>query len=185
MSSKPATGNSPVLEAADLDVVYPLPDGDVVAVKNFQLAIRQSEFVGLVGESGSGKSTAALALMALVRQPGRITRGKVCFNGDNLLEKDDDELRRIRGRSIGLIVQNSRSALNPLVSVGDQIANVYQAHHDVSRADALQLAVQSIKAIGIPDAQSRAASFPHQLSGGMAQRILIAMSHINEPEVVI
>jgi ABC-type dipeptide/oligopeptide/nickel transport system ATPase component len=190
MSSKPATGSSvdgarAVLEATDLDVVYPLPDGDLVAVKNFQLAIRESEFVGLVGESGSGKSTAALALMALVRQPGRIARGKVCFNGESLLEKDDAELRRIRGRSIGLIVQNSRSALNPLVSVGDQIANVYRAHHDASRKEALQLAVQSIKAIGIPDAQRRAASYPHQLSGGMAQRILIAMATINEPQVLI
>lgn len=176
---------TPVLEASDLDVVYPLPDGDIVAVKNLQLAIRESEFVGLVGESGSGKSTVALALMALVRAPGRITRGKVCFKGEDLLAKSDDQLRSIRGREIGLIVQNSRAALNPLVSVGDQIANVYMAHHDVSHKEALRLAVQAIKAIGIPDAQRRAASFPHQLSGGMAQRILIAMATINEPTLLI
>jgi ABC-type dipeptide/oligopeptide/nickel transport system ATPase component len=186
MSSKPVTASSgSVLEASDLEVVYPLPDGDLVAVKNFHLAIRESEFVGLVGESGSGKSTVALALMALVRAPGRITRGKVCFKGDDLLGKSEDQLRSIRGREIGLIVQNSRAALNPLVSVGDQIANVYRAHHDVSRTEALRLAVQAIKAIGISDAPRRAASFPHQLSGGMAQRILIAMATINEPRLLI
>jgi ABC-type dipeptide/oligopeptide/nickel transport system ATPase component len=190
MCSKPATDSSaaprgPILEASDLDVVYPLPDGDVVAVKNFRLAIREGEFVGLVGESGSGKSTAALALMALVRAPGRIVRGKVCFKGENLLVKTDDQLRSIRGREIGLIVQQSRAALNPLVAVGDQIANVYRAHHDVSRKEARRLAVQSLKAIGIPDPQRRVASFPHQLSGGMAQRILIAMATINEPKLLI
>jgi ABC-type dipeptide/oligopeptide/nickel transport system ATPase component len=186
MSSKPDTASSTaVLEATDLDVVYPLPDGDVTAVKDFHIAIRESEFVGLVGESGSGKSTAALALMALVRIPGRIARGRVCFKGEDLLAKTDAELRSIRGREIGLIVQNSRSALNPLVSVGDQIANVYRAHHDVSARDAYRLAVQSIKEIGIPDAQRRATSYPHQLSGGMAQRILIAMATINEPRLLI
>ena len=190
MCSKPATDSSaaprrPILEASDLDVVYPLPDGDVVAVKNFQLAIREGEFVGLVGESGSGKSTAALALMALVRAPGRIVRGNVCFKGENLLVKTDDQLRSIRGREIGLIVQQSRAALNPLVAVGDQIANVYRAHHDVSRQEARRLAVQSLKAIGIPDPHRRVASFPHQLSGGMAQRILIAMATINEPKLLI
>jgi ABC-type dipeptide/oligopeptide/nickel transport system ATPase component len=173
------------LNALDLDVVYPLPGGDVVAVRNFAVAIHESEFVGLVGESGSGKSSAALALMALVRAPGRIVKGKVWFEGEDLLAKTDSELRSIRGRKIGLIVQNSRAALNPIVSVGDQIANAYIAHHHASKRDALGLAVQSLKAIGIPDPQRRAASFPHQLSGGMAQRILIAMATINEPKLLI
>src|SRR5438132_2318647 len=171
MCSKPATVSSPVVEQAilaarDLDVVYPLPAGDVVAVKNFTLSIRKGEFFGLVGESGSGKSTAALALMALVRPPGRIVRGSVYFRGENLLSKTDDQLREIRGGEIGLIVQNSRAALNPLVPVGDQIANTYLAHHRVSKRVAHGLAVQSLRAVAIPDAESRAASFPHQLSGG-------------------
>ena len=190
MCSKPATASNappgaPILEASDLEIVYPLPDGDVVAVKNFHLAIRKSEFVGLVGESGSGKSTAALAMMALVRAPGRITKGKVCFKGDDLLHKSDDQLRSIRGLEIGLVVQNSRAALNPLVAVGDQIANVYRAHHEVSSQEASELALRALKAIGIPDPQRRAGSFPHQLSGGMAQRILIAMATINEPQLLI
>ena len=187
MSSKPAIASNgvPVMEASDLDVVYPLPAGDVAAVTDFNIAIGESEFVGLVGESGSGKSTAALALMGLVRAPGRITRGKVCFGGQDLLTKTDDELRSIRGREIGLIVQNSRAALNPLVSVGDQIANVYRAHHDVGKKEASERAVEALKAIGIPDPLRRAGSYPHQLSGGMAQRILIAIATINEPKLLI
>jgi ABC-type dipeptide/oligopeptide/nickel transport system ATPase component len=159
--------------------------GAVHAVNGASFRIGTGETLALVGESGSGKSTAALALMALVRAPGQIVRGKVCFKGENLLAKTDDQLRSIRGREIGLIVQNSRGALNPLVAVGSQIANVYRAHHDVGSKEALQLAVQSLKAIGIPDPQRRAASFPHQLSGGMAQRILIAMATINEPKLLI
>lgn len=187
MCSKPVTGGKhvPVMEASDLDVVYPLPSGSVPAVRDFNLAIGEGEFVGLVGESGSGKSTAALALMGLVRAPGLITKGKVCFLGQELLTKSVDELRSIRGREIGLIVQNSRAALNPLVPVGDQIANVYRAHRVVDKKEASDRAVESLKAIGIPDPVRRAGSYPHQLSGGMAQRILIAMATINEPKLLI
>ncbi len=187
MSSKPATASSqaPVLEATGLDVIYPLPAGDVTAVTNFGLAVGEREFVGLVGESGSGKSTAALAMMGLVRAPGRIVKGAVCFRGQDLLTRSDDELRSIRGREIGLVVQNSRAALNPLVQVGDQIANVYRAHHKVSKQEAGERAIEALKAIGIPDPVRRAQSYPHQLSGGMAQRILIAMATINSPQVLV
>ena len=190
MSSKPATDSSPptegtLLEASGLDVIYPLPDGDLTAVKNFTLSIRAGEFVGLVGESGSGKSTAALALMALAKPPGRIVKGEVIFHGENLLDMTEDELRAIRGREISLIVQNSRAALNPLVPVGDQIANVYMAHHKAAKKEALRLAVEAVRAVAIPDAERRAASYPHQLSGGMAQRVLIAMATINEPRLLI
>src|SRR5438046_9802423 len=121
MCSKPATASNasgePILEASDLEVVYPLPDGDVVAVKSFHLAIWQSEFVGLVGESGSGKSTSALALMALVRAPGRITSGKVRFRRNDLLAQTDDEVRAIRGREITLLVRNSRPGPYPLAAL--------------------------------------------------------------------
>ncbi len=175
----------PILTAENVNVVYPLASGDIPAVQDFGIAIGERQFVGLVGESGSGKSTAALALMGLVRPPGRIVGGEVRFRGELLLSKDDDELRAIRGREIGLIVQNSRSALNPLLRVGVQIANVYRAHHKVAKADAFCRAIESLEAIGIPDARRRANSYPHQLSGGMAQRILIAMATINEPKLLI
>jgi ABC-type dipeptide/oligopeptide/nickel transport system ATPase component len=179
------SATQPILEASHLNVVYPLPGGEVPAVKGFSLSIGEQEFVGLVGESGSGKSTAALALMGLVRAPGMIVSGEVRFGGESILTKSDDELRSIRGNEIGLIVQNSRAALNPLVRVGDQIANVYRAHHHVGKADALQRAVESLGAVGIPDPRRRANAYPHQLSGGMAQRVLIAMATVNEPKLLI
>jgi ABC-type dipeptide/oligopeptide/nickel transport system ATPase component len=179
------SATQPILEASHLNVVYPLPGGEVPAVKGFSLSIGEQEFVGLVGESGSGKSTAALALMGLVRAPGMIVSGEVHFGGESILTKSDDELRSIRGNEIGLIVQNSRAALNPLVRVGDQIANVYRAHHHVGKADALQRAVESLGAVGIPDPRRRANAYPHQLSGGMAQRVLIAMATVNEPKLLI
>jgi ABC-type dipeptide/oligopeptide/nickel transport system ATPase component len=175
----------PILEATHLNVVYPLAGGEVPAVKDFAIAIGEREFVGLVGESGSGKSTAALALMGLVRAPGRIVSGKVVFRDESLLEMSEDQLRSVRGREIGLIVQNSRAALNPLLRVGVQIANVYQAHHHVTKTEAFERAVASLAAIGIPDPERRANVYPHQLSGGMAQRILIAMATINEPKLLI
>ncbi len=181
-----STGSAaPILTSEKINVIYPLPSGDVPAVVDFGIDIGEQEFVGLVGESGSGKSTAALALMGLVRPPGKIVSGEVRFHGQSLLSKTDDELRDIRGREIGLIVQNSRSALNPLLRVGVQIANVYLAHHKASKAEAMQCAVDSLETIGIPDARRRANSYPHQLSGGMAQRILIAMATINEPKLLI
>lgn len=195
MCSRPAIANSqtaargaselPILEATNVNVVYPLSEGEVPAVKDFSLAIREREFIGLVGESGSGKSTAALALMGLVRAPGRIVSGELRFEGENLLTKSDDEQRAIRGREIGLIVQNSRAALNPLLRVGSQIANVYRAHHRVSKKDALQRAVDSLVTVGIPDPGRWANAYPHQLSGGMAQRILIAIASIGEPKLLI
>jgi ABC-type dipeptide/oligopeptide/nickel transport system ATPase component len=175
----------PILEASHLNVVYALSESEVPAVREFALSIGEREFVGLVGESGSGKSTAALALMGLVRAPGRIVSGEVRFRGGALLNKSDDELRSIRGGEIGLIVQNSRGALNPLLRVGSQIANVYRAHHRVGKAQALERAVDSLAAVGIPDPRRRAEAYPHQLSGGMAQRVLIAMATINEPKLLI
>jgi peptide/nickel transport system ATP-binding protein len=174
-----------VLEAAGLDVVYDLPRGKVRAVSEFAISIGEREFVGLVGESGSGKSTAALALMGLVRAPGRILRGEVRFRGRELLSRPERELRAIRGGEMALIVQNPRGALNPLVPVGLQIANVYRAHRGAGKKEAFERAIAALTATGIPDPERRARAYPHQLSGGMAQRVLIAMATINEPKLLI
>jgi ABC-type dipeptide/oligopeptide/nickel transport system ATPase component len=174
-----------VLEATGLDVVYDLPGATVAAVSDFAISIGERELVGLVGESGSGKSTAALALMGMVRAPGRLVRGEVRFRGEDLLRRTERELRAVRGREIGLIVQNPRAALNPLVPVGSQIANAYQAHTGANKRDARERAVAALAAVGIPDPGRRAGAFPHQLSGGMAQRVLIAMATINEPRLLI
>jgi ABC-type dipeptide/oligopeptide/nickel transport system ATPase component len=174
-----------LLEATGVEVVYSTGSTDLVAVKDFALSIAEREFVGLVGESGSGKSSAALAMVGLVRQPGRITRGTVRYKGQSLLDASDDQLRRIRGREIGLVVQNARAALNPMVKIGDQIANVYAAHHRTGGREARAKAVEALAAVGIPDPRRRADAYPHQLSGGMAQRVLIAMATINEPRLLI
>jgi ABC-type dipeptide/oligopeptide/nickel transport system ATPase component len=188
MCSKPAIASNAgraVLEASGLDVVYDLPKGEIRAVSGFGISIGERELVGLVGESGSGKSTAALALMGLVRAPGRIAGGEVRFRGRELLGRPEGELRAIRGREMALIVQNPRGALNPLVPVGLQVANVYQAHHDAGKKEAFERAVAALASIGMPDAERRARAYPHQLSGGMAQRVLIAMATINEPRLLI
>jgi ABC-type dipeptide/oligopeptide/nickel transport system ATPase component len=174
-----------VLEASGLSVTYPLAAGDVAAVKEFALTIREGEFVGLVGESGSGKSTAALALLGLVRPPGRIDGGEVRFLGEPVLGASEERLRRIRGAQIGLVVQNPRAALNPLVRIGDQVAHAYRAHHGVDRREAWRQALAALERMGIPDAQRRARAYAHQLSGGMAQRVLIAIATINEPRLLV
>ncbi|HKQ01467.1 MAG TPA: ABC transporter ATP-binding protein [Actinomycetes bacterium] len=174
-----------VLEASGLNVTYPLDAGDVSAVVEFALTIREGEFVGLVGESGSGKSTAALALLGLVRAPGRIDGGEVRFLGEDVLGASEERLRQIRGGQIGLVVQNPRAALNPLVRIGDQVAHAYRAHHRVDRRQAWRQAVAALERMGIPDAQRRARAYAHQLSGGMAQRALIAIATINEPRLLV
>ena len=179
------TDRSAVLEVTALEVVYRSADGDHPAVRGIDLRIREHEFVGLVGESGSGKSTAALATLGLVRRPGVITGGEVRFDGTSILGRSDAELRSIRGGQVGLIVQNARGALNPLLRVGVQVGNVHRAHHDVSAGEAFDRAVDALGEVGIPDPRRRADAYPHQLSGGMAQRVLIAMATINEPRLLI
>lgn len=174
-----------LVEATELAIAYTSAGRLVTVVEDFALTIREGEILGLVGESGSGKSTAALALMALTRPGGRILRGQVLFRGQDLLLKDDRELASFRGNSIGLIVQNPRMALNPLIKVGDQLVNVYRSHRKVRKSEAVRKAVAALKAVGINDANSRARSYAHELSGGMAQRVLIAIATINEPALLI
>jgi ABC-type dipeptide/oligopeptide/nickel transport system ATPase component len=175
-----------LVDVAGLRVTYPVAGDVIEAVRGIDLTIREREFVGLVGESGSGKSTAALALIGLVRAPGEITGGTVLFRGRSLLDRTEAELREVRGREIGLIVQSARAALNPLVRVGDQVANVLLAHEPgLSAREANRRAVAALDVVGIPDPQRRAQAYPHQLSGGMAQRVLIAIATINAPRFLI
>jgi ABC-type dipeptide/oligopeptide/nickel transport system ATPase component len=180
-----AAEETPTLAIRGLQVVYPVAQEDVHAVEDFSLTIREGEFVGLVGESGSGKSTAALAVLSLVRRPGRIVAGEVRFAGQDLLTMPEPALREIRGRDIGLVVQNPRGALNPLIRVGRQIADVVRAHREVSKEEARAEAIRALTLVGIPDPAKRARAYPHQLSGGMAQRVLIALATVNHPRLLI
>lgn len=175
-----------IIDVENLTVRYPVPGSDAVEpLKNFSLSIREREVVGLVGDAGSGKSTAALAMMGIVRPPGQITTGQVQFGGQDILAMDEDEARKLRGRDIGIIVQNPRGALNPMLKIGRQIGNVYRAHNEVSASDASARAVEMLRMVGINDPEKRVAAYAHELSGGMAQRALIAMALSSNPRLLI
>jgi len=176
---------SPLLSARGLVVEYPTSRGVVRAVDGIDVTVEDGEIVGLVGVSGAGKSTAALALMGLVPAPGRVTGGENQFGRRDLRGLPDEEMRRIRGDEMSLVVQNPRGALNPMLSIGRQIANVVRAHADVSRAQARERAVEMLRLVGINDPERRVDAYPHELSGGMAQRALIAMALSCTPKLLI
>ena len=181
-----AAGRPVILSARGLTVAFPRERGpELAAVRNFVLEIRAGEFVGLMGEPGCGKSTASIALMGLVKPPGRIVAGSVSFEGKDLLELSEPELRKIRGKDIGLIVQNPRTSLHPMLTVGRQIANVYRAHNAVRKAEAAAHAVEMLRMVGINDPERRAHAYPHELSTGMTQRVLIAMALSSRPKLLI
>jgi oligopeptide/dipeptide ABC transporter ATP-binding protein len=147
--------------------------------------VRQEETVGLVGESGSGKTVTALAIMRLSRKPAWVEQGRIWFEGEDLQAKTERLMYPVRGRSISMIFQTPRSSLNPLMRVGDQIARVFQLHQGMDRREARQKAQEMLRQVGISEAQRHMRSYPHQLSGGMSQRVLIAMMIACEPKLLI
>lgn len=175
----------PLIQVRDLEVTYRTTSGATRPVAGVSFDIRPREVVGLVGDAGSGKSTTALALLGLARPPGKITGGQILFGGRDLLRQSDEELRKIRGRDIGIIVQNPRASLNPMLRVGDQIRYAYQAHNTTTPAEARRQAVEMLRMVGINDPERRVESFAHELSGGMAQRALIAMALSSRPKLLI
>ncbi len=177
--------DAPLMEVRGLRVSYRVLGGAVTPIDGLSLSIRRREVVGLVGDAGSGKSTAALALLGLVRPPGEITSGEVIFEGRDLLKLPPEELRAVRGRDIGVIAQNPRAALNPMLRVGTQIGHAWTAHNKGSSADARAKAVEMLHLVGINDPERRVHAFAHELSGGMAQRALIAMALSSRPKLLI
>jgi len=171
----------PVVAAQDVTITY----GGVVALKNFSLAIQPGEIVGLIGEAACGKTTAALAMLGLLRPPGRVVSGTVTMGGADLLTLPREQLRLLRGRDVGLIVQSPRGALNPLLPIGRQIATVYRAHNKVSRQAARDHALAMLRRVGINDPERRYHAFPHEISGGMAQRVLIAIALSSQPRLLV
>ncbi|MBI3791286.1 MAG: ABC transporter ATP-binding protein [Gemmatimonadetes bacterium] len=178
--------STPLLEVRDLAVHFHGRAGVARAVDGVSFTVGAGETVAIVGESGSGKSVTALALLRLIEPPGRIEPGSVIrFEGQDLLALADEPMRRLRGRRISMVFQEPMTALNPVFTVGDQVAEVARIHAGASRADAWARAVQMLAKTGIADADKRARDYPHQLSGGMRQRVLIAMALLMSPALVI
>ena len=174
-----------LLSVSNLTTVFDLPMGPVAAVDDVSFEIRAGETLGLVGESGSGKSVTALSIMRLVQPPGRIARGSLRFKGRELLALPESEMREVRGADISLIFQEPMTALNPVFTIGDQIGETLLVHSRATRREAKAKAVELLEAVRIPDASSRVNDYPHQLSGGMRQRVLIAMAIACRPSLVI
>jgi oligopeptide/dipeptide ABC transporter ATP-binding protein len=175
-----------VIEIENLKVGYHVyGTAPVQALKGVSLRINSGEILGLVGESGAGKTTLARAIMRMIPAPGRIEGGRILFMGIDCTAMKPEELAKRRGRDLAMIVANPRGELNPLLPIGKQIANVAQAHLRISRDRAKEVALEMLKAVAIPDPARRMRAYPHELSGGMAQRVVIAISLVCAPRFVI
>jgi len=178
------TGGGPVLEVRDLTVAFPTDDGIVHAVRGVSFTLEPGDVLGIVGESGSGKSVTSLAVMGLLPKTARV-RGEVNYRGRNLLKLGEKELTRVRGKQIAMIFQDPMTSLNPVYTVGWQLQEAILAHQDIPKGQAWQRAVELLDLVGIPNAKDRAGNYPHEFSGGMRQRAVIAMAMTNDPDVII
>jgi len=176
---------APVLEVDGLEVTFPTEAGAVKAADKVSFALATGTTLGLVGESGCGKTVTALSLLGLVPPPGRTTSGRVRFGGEDLLEMPERRLEDIRGKAISMIFQEPMSALNPVFPIGAQIAEGLLIHTSMDKAEAREAALAMLERVGIADAAARANDYPHQLSGGMRQRAMIAIALICRPSVLI
>ncbi len=183
-SPPPGGEAAEVLRVEDLTVAFPTEDGLVRAVRGVSYALREREVLGIVGESGSGKSVSSLAVMGLLPRSARIS-GRVVFRGDDVLTMSAKQQRALRGRRIGMVFQDPMTAMNPVHSIGDQLAEAVRSHEALPRKAALARAREALDLVGIPNAERRLRSYPHEFSGGMRQRAMIAMAIINRPDVIL
>ena len=181
-----APSTDALLDVQALRIAFPVPSAEVRVVDGVDFTVAAGETVCLVGESGCGKSMTALSLLRLVPPPGHIATGShIRFDGQDLLRMDDRALRSVRGRQMAMIFQEPMTALNPVLTVGDQIAEVVRVHTKCSAREAWARAVDMLGQVGIPDPAARARQYPHELSGGMRQRVMIAMALVLSPKLVI
>ncbi len=173
-----------LLEVKNLSINYTTEDGAVNAVNGIDFHLKEGETLGLVGETGAGKTTTALGIMRLVpNPPGKITSGEIIFEGKNLLNESEDDMRAIRGNFISMIFQDPMTSLNPVMTVGDQIAEVIELHQNVDRSAAWEKSKEMLELVGIPG--NRVVDYPHQFSGGMKQRVIIAIALACNPKLLI
>jgi oligopeptide/dipeptide ABC transporter ATP-binding protein len=174
-----------ILEVRNLRTSFPMGGGFVHAVDNVSFNVRKGEALALVGESGCGKSVTAMSIMRLVAPPGRITAGEVFFKGRNLADLSEREMRTVRGNDIAMVFQEPMTSLNPVFKIGAQVAEAVRIHNKVSRKEAWKRAGEMLELVSIPDPIKRLDDYPHQLSGGMRQRVMIAMALSCDPELLI
>jgi len=186
MSSRSmAKSNETILEVKDLKTYFYTEDGVVKAVDGVDFSVKKGEVLGLVGESGCGKSVSSFSILRLVTPPGKVVGGKITFEGKDILKLSQDEMVKMRGDRISMIFQQPQSSLNPVFRVGDQVAEVLITHKGLKKKEAWNKAVELLTKVGIPDPQKKAKSFPHEMSGGQAQRVMIAMALALSPKLLI
>ncbi len=173
-----------ILRVEDLAVAFPTEDGSVSAVRGISYSLEEREVLAIVGESGSGKSVGAMALMGLLPKTAQIT-GSIKYRDEEVLEMSPKRTRSLRGQNIAMIFQDPMTAMNPVYTVGDQLAEAYRSHHRVERKVAMTKAAEMLDRVGIPQAKDRVRAYPHEFSGGMRQRAMIAMAIINNPDIII
>ena len=177
--------SDPILSVRDLVTRFYTDEGTVKAVDGSSFDLHEGETLGIVGESGSGKSVTALSVMRLIDDPGRIEDGSVRYRDEELLDKSEAEMRSIRGNEISMMFQDPMTSLNPVFTIGEQISRVILRHQDVSKQEARERTIALMEDVGIPEPEARVDSYPHQFSGGMRQRALLAMAISCEPDVLI
>jgi oligopeptide/dipeptide ABC transporter ATP-binding protein len=175
----------PLLEVRNLKTHFFTEDGIVKAVDGVDFYVNPGEILGLVGESGCGKSVTSFSILRLVDDPGKIVEGEVYFEGESVLDLPTEKMVNIRGNRISMIFQQPHSSLNPVFKVGSQIAEVFQIHSSISKEQAWNRAVELLQIVGIPDAEDKAHAYPHEMSGGQAQRVMIAMALALKPRLLI
>lgn len=175
----------PILKVEDLRVSFFTPPGEVQAVGGISYELHQGEVMGIVGESGSGKSVEAFSIMGLLQHPGKVLDGRIFFEEDNLLEYTEEEMRQIRGNKISMIFQNPMTSLNPVYTIGNQLMEAALTHSKMSRAEARDRAIYMLTEVGINHPERRMKQYPHEFSGGMRQRVMIAMGLICQPNLLI
>ncbi len=184
-TEKSNTDQNALLQVKNIKTYFFTEDGVVKAVDGVDFYIKKGEVLGLVGESGCGKSVTSLSIMRLVGPPGRVVEGEIFFDNKDLLKLPEHEMVHMRGNRISMIFQQPQSSLNPVFKIGDQIAEVFQIHQNLSQKESWKKAVELLHLVGIPDAENKANCFPHEMSGGQAQRVMIAMALALKPILLI
>ncbi|ABC28670.1 ABC-type dipeptide/oligopeptide/nickel transport system, ATPase component [Hahella chejuensis KCTC 2396] len=174
-----------LLEVKNLEVKFGLRSGAVTALRDISFTVDRGQRLGIVGESGAGKSVAAFSILNLLSRPGYISSGEINFDGKNLLKMSPDQLRNVRGNRISMIFQDPMMTLNPVLTVGAQMVECLQAHTRVSKEEARKIALEKLKLVQIPSPEKRLDQYPHELSGGMKQRIIIAIALLLNPDIII